>query len=199
MKVKLLVLVTHNVRDMDKASCISEPVSSWSSKAYKNTTRPALEHIFKFLEAGLRGEKEIEVTLSSTLVFVLFRMKNPVSKPLKFGEPCVRNHRMSMERYCVDGPSNVQIHADTLSAVGFDGDRLFSFENAESIAKKMRQFVMPLDDKVFRRVGWALFDLAFEVYDADSCRANETTATKFSRVAVAKPILRENRMRKFNK
>nr|XP_054924939.1 uncharacterized protein LOC129383932 [Dermacentor andersoni] len=200
MKVNLLVLVTHNVRDMEQSSCISEPVSSWSSKAYKNNERLALEQIFKFLVAGLRERTTIEVTLSSTLVLVSFHMKKPVSKPVEFGEPCVRNYRMHMERYCVDALPNVQIDDDSLSAVGFHGDTLFSFETPESIEKKMRRFVTPLDDVVFHRVGWAFFDLAFEIYDEASCPSNgSVTMSKFARVAVAKPILTENRERTFNK
>ncbi|XP_072140480.1 uncharacterized protein [Dermacentor andersoni] len=200
MKVNLLVLVTHNVRDMEQSSCISEPVSSWSSKAYKNKERLALEQIFKFLVAGLRERTTMEVALSSTLVLVSFHMKKPVSKPVEFGEPCVRNYRMHMERYCVDALPNVQIDDDSLSAVGFHGDTLFSFETPESIEKKMRRFVTPLDDVVFHRVGWAFFDLAFEIYDEASCPSNgSVTMSKFARVAVAKPILTENRERTFNK
>ncbi|XP_077498022.1 uncharacterized protein LOC144108726 [Amblyomma americanum] len=190
MEVKLLVLVTHNIADMGISSCASLPVSSWSAKVYQDPTKPALEHMFNFLKFALMGETKIEVALSSTCVFMAFRMKKAVSGPIKFGEGCVANYPLPFEARCIKKPPNEQEHGDSLTAVAFSGTTLYSFETAESVKKKLRRFIMPLDDLVFRRVGWAFFDSAFETY-------NNCSGQSFPRLTAAKEILEENRNRKF--
>ncbi|KAK8772723.1 hypothetical protein V5799_024033 [Amblyomma americanum] len=156
------------------------------------------EHVFDFLVSGLKGEQEVEVVLSSTLVFVAYQMNEPVVKPVRFGERCVRNYLQSMEAYCLQKLLNEEEDADSVTAVAFNGDTLFSFETPKTVENKMRRFVFALDDKVYRRVGWAFFDLAFEIYNEALCPVKSNTSNKFSRVAVAKPILEENRKRKFD-
>lgn len=154
--------------------------------------------MFKFLEFGLKGEKTIEVAMSSTLSFVGFEMEAPVRKPVQFGKECVRSELLPFHEYCFEKVANEQEDADTMTALGFDGTELFSFETPETIEKKIRRFVIGLDDKVFRRVGWALFDLAQEIYNQSVCIEKNTISRNFPRLAVVKPILLENRNRIFD-
>ncbi|XP_065308309.1 uncharacterized protein [Dermacentor albipictus] len=198
MKVTLLVLVTHNVEHMGNTTCAAVPISSWKARAYNGPTKPALEHMFKFLEFVLRGEKELEVALSSTLVFMGYAMRNAVAEPVKFGEACQGNRAQPFYAYCVAKLPNEREHQDSLTAVGFNGTSLYTFETKASVEKKMRRFVLSLDDKVFRRVGWAFFDLSYEVYNKNYCTVSGVVTEDFPRLTAAKTILEENRNRKFN-
>ncbi|KAL1443540.1 hypothetical protein MTO96_030302 [Rhipicephalus appendiculatus] len=153
--------------------------------------------MLKFLEFGLKGEKTIEVALSSTLTFVLFEMKTVVQKPIQFGEKCLSSNPQFFYEYCFQKVPNEEVDEDSMTTVGFDGTMLFSFETPDTIEKKIRKFVIDLDDKVYRRVGWAFFDLSMEVYNRSACTVS-SISKNFPRLAVAKPILLENRNRKFN-
>ncbi|KAK8765224.1 hypothetical protein V5799_032168 [Amblyomma americanum] len=92
--------------------------------------------MFNFLKFALMGETKIEVALSSTCVFMAFRMKKAVSGPIKFGEGCVANYPLPFEARCIKKPPNEQEHGDSLTAVAFSGTTLYSFETAESVKKK---------------------------------------------------------------
>ncbi|KAK8761242.1 hypothetical protein V5799_027492 [Amblyomma americanum] len=155
------------------------------------------EHIFKFLQNGLKGERTLEVALSSTLVFMGFWLEEPVKKPVKFGTHCEANHPEQFVAYCLSQVPNERKHGASLTATGFNDTTLFSFETPHTIEAKMRRFVMPLDDKVFRRVGWAFFDLAYEVYNRSACIVNNTVSQIFPRLTAGKAVLDENRNRKF--
>ncbi|XP_075526538.1 uncharacterized protein LOC142558267 [Dermacentor variabilis] len=134
MKVSLVIFVTHNAFSMGNTSCTTVPVSSWSANA--QPAGPALEQMFKFLEFGLKGEKTIEVALSSTLSFVMFEMKNAVKGPVKFGEKCVRSELLFFHEYCFEKLANEQEDVDTMTALGFVGTALFSFETPKTIEMK---------------------------------------------------------------
>lgn len=194
MSVDLLVLVTHNVDDVSRP-CTSMPVSSWSADVYQDPTRPALEEVFKFLEFGLMGEKEIEVALSSTLAVMTYEMKATVARPVMFGEPCIRRYLQSFNALCLEQVPNQQEHSDSLTSLAFNGTTLFSYETAATVEKKMRRFVMPLTDKLYRRVGWAFFDLALEVYNHTICKVKNAIPHNFPRLVPAKALLEENRQR----
>lgn len=198
MKINFLVLVTHNAEEKGNTSCTTIPVSSWSAKVYKDATAPALEHMLKFLEYGLRSEKAIEVALSSTLAMMTFRMKAPILKPVHFGDKCESGNAQFFYAYCFKVIPNEQEHTESVTALGFEGNQLWSFETPQTVEKKIRRFVFDLDDKVFRRVGWAFFDLGMEAYNNSICPVKNTITKNFPRLAVAKPILTENRNRRFN-
>ncbi|KAK8787930.1 hypothetical protein V5799_022294 [Amblyomma americanum] len=92
--------------------------------------------MFKFLEFGLKGEKQVEVALSSTLALMTYQMKKKVTSPVKFGEPCVRRHAQHFTAYCLEKLPGEQEHSDSVTAVGFDGTTLFTFETAATVEKK---------------------------------------------------------------
>ncbi|XP_037529386.2 uncharacterized protein LOC119406726 [Rhipicephalus sanguineus] len=184
---------------MGSTSCISTPISSWKASAYHDPTKPALEHMLKFLEFVLKEEKELEVALSSTLVFMGYTMKKAATKPVNFGGSCLGNHPQPFYGYCLTKLPDVEEHADSMTAVALDGTVLFSFETADSVTKKMRRFVLDLDDKVYRRVGWAFFDLAYEIYNTTFCAAGSAITSNYPRLYAAKAVLDENRNRKFRR
>ncbi|KAL1429308.1 hypothetical protein MTO96_016356 [Rhipicephalus appendiculatus] len=155
--------------------------------------------MFKFLEFVLKGEKQLEVTLSSTLVFMGYVMKKAVTKPVHFRETCLANHPHPFYGYCLDKLPDVEEHADSMTALAINGSVLYSFETAASVNKKMRRFVLGLDDKVYRRVGWAFFDLGYEIYNTSLCAAGSAITGNFPRMYAAKAVLDENRNRQFKR
>ncbi|XP_077497957.1 uncharacterized protein LOC144108648 [Amblyomma americanum] len=197
MEVKLFVLVTHSASETGESSCVSQPVSSWSSKVYENSSSPALEPMFKFLESGLIHETELEVALSSTLALMTFNMKQPVGSTGQFGKRCTRSAAMPFDATCLPNRPSPHEHASSITAYSVHGTMLSSFETAATVDKKMRRFVMDLDDKVYKRVGWAFFDLGFEVYNKSACQVKDAVAQDFPRLNAGKLVLEENRNREF--
>ncbi|KAL3214209.1 hypothetical protein MRX96_034979 [Rhipicephalus microplus] len=94
-----------------------------------------LETIFKFLEFVLKAERQLEVALSSTLVFTGYAMKRAVTKPVKFGKSCWAN--WPHHGYCLDKLADVEEHVDSVTALAINGSMLYTFETAASIDKKV--------------------------------------------------------------
>ncbi|XP_054926024.1 uncharacterized protein [Dermacentor andersoni] len=127
-----------------------------------------------------------------------FQLNAPVNKPVKFGDKCGGGNAQFFYAYCFKVIPNQQEHTQSMTALGFEGNQLWSFETPKTVEKKIRMFVFDLDDKVFRRVGWAFFDLGLEVYNISICPVKNATTANFPRLAVAKPVLTENRNRRFS-
>lgn len=60
---------------------------------------------------------------------------------------------------------------------------------------QVKKAVSSVDHKVHRRLGWALFDIQYEVYNAKSCLRAAKSLTNFSRIVAAKKVIDDNRNR----
>ncbi|CAN7976798.1 unnamed protein product [Ixodes persulcatus] len=67
----------------------------------------------------------------------------------------------------------------------------------KSLPALMEKVVFPVDDKAYRRPGWALFDIQVEIYDDVLCQRNISKPAVFARIIAAKNILEKNRKRTF--
>ncbi|KAM7295404.1 hypothetical protein ISCGN_024904, partial [Ixodes scapularis] len=194
--ITLFVLITHNVEEQAGDKCSFVPISSMYDAAYKDKSLPALEHAMKLVTAGL-AVYPVEVAFSFSMVYLAYRMKTTVKADSKKQGACVHNAPMTFDTYCIEPAPNEKVDSDSLTASNYQGTTLRTYETVETITKKMEKVVFPVDDKAYRRPGWALFDIQVEIYDDVLCQRNISKPAVFARLIAAKNILEKNRKRTF--
>ncbi|CAN7944310.1 unnamed protein product [Ixodes pacificus] len=145
-----------------------EPLKNWYKVRYNNPTG----------------------CFQALMVYLAYRMKTAVKADSKKQGACVHNAPMTFDTYCIEPAPNEQVDSDSLTASNYQGTTLRTYETMEKV-------VFPVDDKAYRRPGWALFDIQVEIYDDVLCQRNISKPAVFARIIAAKDILEKNRKRTF--
>ncbi|XP_064489239.1 uncharacterized protein LOC135401041 isoform X2 [Ornithodoros turicata] len=161
LPLDLLVLQTHITDAPDvqhrRTDCIISPVSAWNKSFYNASYHITLQEAADVIQ-NLPSSK-LSVAVSLTMGVMHFVKPNSTEK-LMFGGKCNAQYLSYYDVVCDKDVSHVE-----MSAVAYEGDSMYTFEDNVTIASK---FEMMVNRSQTDNFGWALFDIQFDIYRCDS-------------------------------